>query len=242
MNELHIVSSRMPDMNSHVATFCLRLLPLLRTNVCMRISTITAPLSSMPTNGTILLGTLGLQETDINDIIKAESEVKLRDEQRRDTEATFKKYDTDGNGRLEPGEIARALKDLGLRLPLTQMDEYVHNVMHIYDDNNDGFLRIHEFEKLYSVCMATEAVRGRYVEKVLDIASDENQIRSLAQHAFDKFDTDNSGSLEIAELAEVLLHMLPLKHVRGHILMWNITTTTLVLLVVVLYRRQERFP
>ena len=142
----------------------------------------------------------------------------MRDEQRRDTEATFRKYDTDGNGRLEPSEIARALKDLGLNLPITQMDEYVRNLMHIYDDNNDGYLRMHEFEKLYTVCMATEAVRGKYVERILNIASDENQLRSLAQHAFDRFDMDKSGTLEIEELAEVLLHLLPLETVRPPIL------------------------
>ena len=152
------------------------------------------------------------QETDIKDIMKVENEVKLRDEQRRNAEATFKKYDTNENGTLEPDEIKNALIDLGMNLPDSQMDEYVTNVMKIYDDNNDGFLRLYEFEKLYSTCMASEKVRERYVDKMISGISDEEQMRSLAQHAFDKYDEDKSGTLDIMELAEVLIHLLPLQN------------------------------
>ena len=42
--------------------------------------------------------------------------------------------------------------------------------------------------------------------------SDEEQMRSLAQHAFDKYDEDKSGTLDIMELAEVLIHLLPLQN------------------------------
>ena len=143
--------------------------------------------------------------------MKVEAEVKLRDEQRRNAEATFKKYDTNDNGTLEPDEIREALIDLGMNLPAAQMDVYVTSVMKIYDDNDDGFLRLYEFEKLYSTCMASEQVREKYVNRMITEISDEDQMRSLAQHAFDKYDEDRSGTLDIAELAEVLMQMLPLQ-------------------------------
>ena len=34
--------------------------------------------------------------------MKVENEVKMRDEQRRNCEITFKKFDANGNGKLEP--------------------------------------------------------------------------------------------------------------------------------------------
>ena len=40
-------------------------------------------------------------------------------------------------------------------------------------------------------------------------------MRDLAKHAFDKYDEDKSGTLDITELAEVLLHLLPLHNVRN---------------------------
>lgn len=158
------------------------------------------------------------QETDIQDIMKFENDVKIRDEQRRNCDATFKKFDANGNGKLEPIEIRAALLELGLELPKSQLDEYVTNIMKIYDDNGDGFLRIHEFEKFYSTCMATEALREKYLQKIISNFSEETCMRDLAKLAFDKYDEDNSGTLDITELAEVLMHLLPLHNVCQEII------------------------
>ena len=54
---------------------------------------------------------------EVVNIMKGE-EVKLRDEQRRNAEATFKKYDADDSGTLEPNEIRDARDGPGGRRSL----------------------------------------------------------------------------------------------------------------------------
>ncbi|KAJ0978026.1 hypothetical protein J5N97_013500 [Dioscorea zingiberensis] len=97
-----------------------------------------------------------------------------------DLELVFKKFDSNGDGRISTSELANILESLGQ----TASDEELARMMAVADADGDGFISLTEFLDLMS-------------------ADDASALEDL-RHAFAVFDTDRSGSISAEELATVL--------------------------------------
>ncbi|KAL5847439.1 hypothetical protein ACOSQ3_010963 [Xanthoceras sorbifolium] len=58
--------------------------------------------------------------------------------------ALFQRHDTDHNGFLDKAEVEKAFRELGSLLPSYR----AYRGIKIADDNGDGFIDIHELQKL----------------------------------------------------------------------------------------------
>lgn len=68
-----------------------------------------------------------------------------------------------------------------------------------------------EFVKLYRQCLMTEDLRKKYARKVFDSVQKEEKLRSDATMSFAKYDADNSGEMDVAELQNVLMDLLDVR-------------------------------
>ena len=80
--------------------------------------------------------------------------------------AAFDKFDADGSGRLERGELLKVLEELGLDVRDGEFVSYAEALMEDYDADGNGELDFEEFKKLYAQCLASEETRKAYAEEL----------------------------------------------------------------------------
>jgi Ca2+-binding EF-hand superfamily protein len=80
--------------------------------------------------------------------------------------AAFNKFDADGSGRLERGELLKVLEELGLDVSDGEFVSYAEALMEDYDADGNGELDFEEFKKLYGQCLASEETRKAYAEEL----------------------------------------------------------------------------
>ena len=81
-------------------------------------------------------------------------------------EAAFKKFDTDGSGKLEKGELLNVLGELGLDVTDADFVAYAKALMEDYDADGNGELDFDEFKKLHAQCLASEETRAAYAKEL----------------------------------------------------------------------------
>jgi calcium-binding protein CML len=103
-------------------------------------------------------------------------------------QSLFRKYDTDGSGRLQSAELMKLLNDLGMD------PKQAETVMMLVDKDGSGTVSFEEFfqwlregEGLRNV---DDSTRYYYLRKAVDL--------------FKKYDKDASGTIEPNELEELL--------------------------------------
>ena len=146
----------------------------------------------------------------------------------------FDRFDTDGSGKLEKGELLNVLGELGLDVTDADFVAYAKALMEDYDADGNGELDFDEFKKLHAQCLVSEETRAAYAKELKEAVGGlvtgaltsiiENdaaakiqamykgkQVRKqmlapsdTVEAAFKKFDTDGSGKLEKGELLNVL--------------------------------------
>jgi len=127
----------------------------------------------------------------------------------------FHKYDSDGNGYLDPSEFKALMNDLQQRMDFPP-DE-IYRFLAEADMNEDGMIEYEEF-----IPLALQIVQGMYAKKRL-----EQHMTDIDQHAedllvhgmsrdeltelvgsiFERMDQDGSGTLSKAEFATALTSM-----------------------------------
>ena len=81
--------------------------------------------------------------------------------------AAFNKFDADGSGRLERGELLKVLEELGLDVRGdADFLAFAEALMEDYDADGNGELDFEEFKKLYAQCLASEETRKAYAEEL----------------------------------------------------------------------------
>jgi len=80
--------------------------------------------------------------------------------------AAFDKFDADGSGKLERGELLKVLEDLGLDVSDGEFVAFAEALMEDYDADGNGELDIEEFKKLYAQCLESDETRKAYVEEL----------------------------------------------------------------------------
>ena len=144
-------------------------------------------------------------DKEMDAILNAEEAVALKEEQKKEALAVFKKYDMDGSGKLEVSELHSVMQKLGLDIPEDQFKAYADALMKQYDKDNSGTIEFKEFVKFYSKCLATEEVRAKYAKKLSKEASE-----AAARATFEKYDVDKSGTIDAGELRKCLGALLKL--------------------------------
>jgi Ca2+-binding EF-hand superfamily protein len=81
----------------------------------------------------------------------------------------FRKYDADASGRLEAGEFARCLSDMGIRLSELELQILAEQ----FDENRDGYIQPKEFLRFMKKLVAEDAGmkkknREKYASSVLE--------------------------------------------------------------------------
>mmetsp|Transcript_38073 Transcript_38073/g.94415 ORF Transcript_38073/g.94415 Transcript_38073/m.94415 type:complete len:288 (+) Transcript_38073:107-970(+) len=149
-------------------------------------------------------------DAEMDAVLNAGSVVALKDEQHKEAKEIFKRYDVNGSGKLESGELHSVLQKLGLDIPEASFQAYATVLMEQYDKDKSGTLEFREFEKFYAKCLASEEVRAKYAKKLAKEAGGA-ALDAAAKAAFAKFDVDGSGSIDVAELRNLLHDMLRLE-------------------------------
>ena len=96
----------------------------------------------------------------------AESEPREEPSTTDPVRAAFDKFDADGSGRLERGELLKVLEELGLDVSDGEFVSYAEALMEDYDADGNGELDFEEFKKLYAQCLASEETRNAYAEEL----------------------------------------------------------------------------
>jgi Ca2+-binding EF-hand superfamily protein len=127
----------------------------------------------------------------------------------------FHKYDSDGNGYLDPNEFKRLMSDLQQRMDFPP-DE-VYRFLAEADMNEDGMIEYEEF-----IPLALQIVQGMYAKKRLEqhmVDVDQHaedllvhgmsrdELTELVGSIFERMDQDGSGTLSKAEFATALTSM-----------------------------------
>ncbi|XP_072982625.1 probable calcium-binding protein CML10 [Typha latifolia] len=99
-------------------------------------------------------------------------------------ERVFKKFDSNGDGRISRSELAALFESLG---HAEATEEEVDRMMREADADGDGYISLEEFVELNTRTVGDEAA----VEEDL-------------RHAFSVFDLDRNGNISADELARVL--------------------------------------
>jgi Ca2+-binding EF-hand superfamily protein len=80
--------------------------------------------------------------------------------------AAFDKFDADGSGKLERGELMRVFGALGLDVLDEEFVSYAKALMEDYDADENGTLDFQEFTKMYTQCLESETTRKAYAEEL----------------------------------------------------------------------------
>ncbi|XP_055347695.1 calbindin-32-like [Paramacrobiotus metropolitanus] len=120
----------------------------------------------------------------------------------------WKKYDRDMSGYIEIDELKTFLRDVVQRANPNQpvkedrLDEYTRMIMEAYDTNKDGKLGMSELAKLLPP-------EENFVQRVLDKAISLHKVSSSdVEQILNKYDKDNSGTLEGNELSNLVREIL----------------------------------
>lgn len=148
-------------------------------------------------------------DAEMEAVLNAEATVALKEEQRKEAQEVFTKFDMNGSGSIEVAEVHSILQKLGLTISEEQFEAYSGVLMKNYDKDRSGKLEYAEFERFYGKCLASENVRRRYANKLTRDAGG-SFVKEAAKVAFEKYDADSSGYIEISELRTVLTEMLRL--------------------------------
>ena len=150
----------------------------------------------------------------------ASGETALGDEQLK---AAFAKYDTDGNGTIDPTELTALLEtSLKQKLPPKLLAKYNELQMNNADRDQNGVIDFDEFVRLYkqlttdpelpikltapkksaSVHLETGEDSPKVVRASPTELTEEEKAAAIA--SFKETDTDNSGTIDKAELTVLL--------------------------------------
>ena len=78
----------------------------------------------------------------------------------------FDRFDTDGSGKLEKGELLNVLGELDLDVTDADFVAYAKALMEDYDADGNGELDFDEFKKLHAQCLASEETRAAYAKEL----------------------------------------------------------------------------
>ena len=113
----------------------------------------------------------------------------------KDIDATvlsaFRRHDVDGSGDVSHGELFAMLKEMGV----DQDAPHAQKVLGSYDKNGTGTLSLVAFDALFKDLISGHANLG------------DAQVTDEILGAFRKFDTDNSGMIDVVELSAAFANM-----------------------------------
>ena len=112
-----------------------------------------------------------------------------------DVEQVFQRYDSDGSGSIDPKELTKALREVGIEVDMAMAKK----VMQGYDSDGSEGLGVDEFKKLVVELRKYQAAQPQPA-KAEQPDDDITQI-------FRKFDADHTGSIEIKELTKALVEL-----------------------------------
>jgi len=150
-------------------------------------------------------------------------EASLSPAERSRIKAKFDKYDADGNGTLDKGEFRQLLEEtLNRKISDNLFDRYLNIQFQLSDADFNGVIDFQEFCSLYAkiytnpelpISMGYKGVSKNVVledgsnapkiEKVQETTLNEEEL-AACRAKFEKFDADNSGTIDAAELKELL--------------------------------------
>lgn len=104
---------------------------------------------------------------------------------RRDLEEVFRKFDSNGDGKISRSELSSVMSALECRAT----EEEIDRMMKEADSNNDGFISFEEF-----VAANTKDV-------------DNDRVTRDLESAFKMYDLDNDGRISVDELYRVLKNL-----------------------------------
>jgi len=124
----------------------------------------------------------------------------------------FARFDKDGSGDLDEGELAQVLKqyarDSGVLRAREVIMREVAEVLKSYDRNHTNTLDFTEFMCMVSAeaehfkMHMNEETKAQLAHRLSEVEADETW--GIIQEIFEKYDTNNSGDLDSSELVAVL--------------------------------------
>jgi len=157
------------------------------------------------------------------------TENKLTPAQTATIKAAFEKYDDDKNGSISKPELRRLLEDtLHRKINDRLFDSYLQLQFHASDKDFNGVIDFNEFTSLYSKIYINpelpislkpkEGSKSNLLEtgdnspkvKKADVSLTEEELAD-AKVQFQKYDKDNSGSIDKKELGELLINSMSKK-------------------------------
>lgn len=114
-----------------------------------------------------------------------------------DLKRVFDTFDKNGDGFITREELKESLNNLGIIVPLKDVEEMVVKL----DANKDGLVDLGEFRELYDIVKGKEENKGCDEEgKKVSQVDEDNDLKE----AFNVFDENNDGLITVQELGLVL--------------------------------------
>lgn len=136
---------------------------------------------------------------------KEQIEFHLSEEEIANYKAMFSKYDRTGAGELQKEGIGHLLKDLGFKASTLQERETFRQILEEVDKDGSGTVDFAEFLRLIPALnkKMEEDQKKADLEKAQELGFSEKEHQEF-QQVFQQFDEDNSGTLEINEVHDLL--------------------------------------
>mmetsp|Transcript_58196 Transcript_58196/g.137194 ORF Transcript_58196/g.137194 Transcript_58196/m.137194 type:complete len:285 (+) Transcript_58196:2-856(+) len=116
----------------------------------------------------------------------------------------FEAADTNKSGTIDRAELDPVLQSLGLALSPAQIKDFVDHAFQTADKDGSDVLDLDEFTYLFECCLADDAVRHKYSQKI------ERRYRERASEIealFTLMDCDESGDVSCTELVDTLTYV-----------------------------------
>ncbi|KMT02799.1 hypothetical protein BVRB_8g193830 [Beta vulgaris subsp. vulgaris] len=113
-----------------------------------------------------------------------------------DLKRVFDSFDKNGDGSITKEELKESLNNMGILVPLKDIEEMVENL----DSNKDGLVDLSEFRELYELLKGIEEKKNEEGKKVGDFDDEEEDLKE----AFSVFDGNKDGLITVEELKLVL--------------------------------------